>query len=76
MSHCAKGKSFLHGTDCEGHPLCTARVRLHRQGEQTERSLQRLTVHVLETACPLVVPHVDKAAVYQESERAAETRTS
>ncbi|KAL2404998.1 CRAL-TRIO domain-containing protein C3H8.02 [Exophiala dermatitidis] len=44
------GKSFLHGTDKEGRPLCHVRVRLHRGGEQSERSLERYTVYVIETA--------------------------
>ncbi len=44
------GKSFLHGTDKEGRPLCFVRVRLHRGGEQSERSLERYTVYVIETA--------------------------
>ena len=44
------GKSFLHGTDKEGRPLCFVRVRLHRGGEQTERALERYTVYVIETA--------------------------
>ena len=44
------GKSFLHGVDKEGRPLCVVRVRLHRQGEQSERSLERYTVYVIETA--------------------------
>ncbi|KAK5252726.1 phosphatidylinositol transfer protein csr1 [Exophiala xenobiotica] len=44
------GKSFLHGTDKEGRPLCFVRVRLHKGGEQSERSLERYTVYVIETA--------------------------
>ena len=55
------GKSFLYGTDREGRPMCTVRVRLHKQGEQTEKALERFTVHVLETARLLLVPPVDTA---------------
>lgn len=44
------GKSFLHGTDKDGRPLCFVRCRLHRGGEQSERSMERYTVYVIETA--------------------------
>lgn len=44
------GKSFLHGVDKEGRPLCVVRARLHRSGEQSEKSLERYTVYVIETA--------------------------
>ena len=55
------GKSFLHGTDREGRPMCFVRVRLHRQGEQTESSLERYTVYTIETARLLLAPPVDTA---------------
>ena len=55
------GKSFLHGTDREGRPMCFVRVRLHKQGEQTEPSLERYTVYTIETARYLLSPHVDTA---------------
>ena len=57
------GKSYLHGVDRDGRPMCTVRVRLHKQGEQTERSLERFTVHVLETARLLLIPPVDTATI-------------
>ena len=63
MAQLRMGKSFLHGVDREGRPMCTVRVRLHKQGEQTEPSLERFTVHVLETARLLLVPPVDTATV-------------
>jgi CRAL/TRIO domain/CRAL/TRIO, N-terminal domain len=44
------GKSFLHGVDKEGRPLCIVRVRLHKGGEQSEKSLERYTVYIIETA--------------------------
>jgi hypothetical protein len=55
------GKSFLHGTDKEGRPICFVRVRLHRQGEQSEASLERFTILMLETARLLLSPPVDTA---------------
>ncbi|KAL9603670.1 MAG: hypothetical protein Q9219_000989 [cf. Caloplaca sp. 3 TL-2023] len=57
------GKSFLHGTDKEGRPMCFVRVRLHRQGEQSETSLERYTVYTIETARLLLAPQVDTAAI-------------
>ena len=43
------GKSFLHGMDKDGRPLCIVRARLHHGGDQTEKSLERFTVYVIET---------------------------
>lgn len=55
------GKSFLHGTDKEGRPVTFVRVRLHKQGEQSEASLERFTVYTIETARLLLSPNVDTA---------------
>ena len=55
------GKSFLHGTDREGRPMCFVRVRLHKQGEQTETSVERFTVYTIETARYLLGYNVDTA---------------
>lgn len=55
------GKSFLHGTDKTGRPICVVRVRLHRQGEQKEESLERYTVYIIETARMLLISPVDTA---------------
>jgi len=55
------GKSFLHGIDKDGRPICIVRVRLHRQGEQAEESLERYTVYIIETARMLLTPPVDTA---------------
>ncbi|KAF2263497.1 CRAL/TRIO domain-containing protein [Lojkania enalia] len=57
------GKSYLHGLDKEGRPICTVRVRLHKQGEQTESSLERFTVYTIETARMLLRPPVDTATI-------------
>ncbi|KAK8197064.1 uncharacterized protein BKA78DRAFT_376894 [Phyllosticta capitalensis] len=57
------GKSFLHGVDKEGRPMCFVRVRLHRQGEQSEPSLERFTVYTIETARMMLRPPVDTATV-------------
>jgi hypothetical protein len=55
------GKSFLHGVDKLGRPMCFVRVRLHKQGEQNEESLERYTVFVIESARMLLAPPVDTA---------------
>lgn len=61
MAQLRLGKSFLHGTDKEGRPICFVRVRLHKQGEQSEASLERYTVYTIETARLLLAPNVDTA---------------
>jgi hypothetical protein len=55
------GKSFLHGVDKSGRPMCFVRVRLHKQGEQTEESLERYTVFVIESARMVLAPPIDTA---------------
>lgn len=55
------GKSFLHGTDAEGRPMCFVRARLHKQGEQSEESLERYTVFIIEQARMLLSPPIDTA---------------
>lgn len=61
MAQLRLGKSFLHGTDREGRPICFVRVRLHKQGEQSEASLERYTVYTIETARLLLAHNVDTA---------------
>ena len=55
------GKSFLHGLDKDDRPMCFIRARLHKAGEQSEESLERSTVYVIETARMLLSPPVDTA---------------
>lgn len=55
------GKSFLHGVDKQGRPICVVRVRLHHQGEHCEESLERCTVFLIETARMVLRPPVDTA---------------
>ena len=61
MTQIRRGKCYLRGTDKEGRPTCYVRTRLHRQGEQSEASLERFTVHILETARLLLAANVDTA---------------
>lgn len=61
LDQMSMGKSFLHGVDSEGRPICTVRVRLHKAGEQTEKSLERYTVYTIETARMMLREPVDTA---------------
>lgn len=55
------GKSFLHGSDKEGRPICVVRVRLHHGGDQSAESTEKYTVHIIETARLLLQPPVETA---------------
>lgn len=61
MAQIRMGKSFLHGKDKQGRPICVVRVRLHKQGEQCEESLERYTVYIIESARMVLSPPVDTA---------------
>ena len=61
MQQIRMGKSYLHGIDKQGRPMCFVRVRMHRAGEQSEKSLERFTVFTIETARMLLRPPVDTA---------------
>lgn len=63
MQQIRMGKSFLHGVDKEGRPICYVRVRLHKPGEQSEASLERFTVYTIETARMFLRLPVDTATV-------------
>ncbi|KAM7207962.1 putative phosphatidylinositol transfer protein csr1 protein [Naviculisporaceae sp. PSN 640] len=57
------GKSYLHGCDKQGRPICVVRVRLHKAGEQVEESLERYTVYLIETTRMMLNPPVDTATI-------------
>lgn len=57
------GKSFLHGLDKGDRPMCYVRARLHKAGDQSEQSLERYTVYVIETARMILSPPVDTACI-------------
>ncbi|KAM5341648.1 hypothetical protein ACJ41O_014679 [Fusarium nematophilum] len=63
MAQLRMGKSFLHGTDKNGRPICVVRVRLHKIGQECEPSLERYTVYIIETARMVLEPPVDTACV-------------
>ncbi|EKV14059.1 Cellular retinaldehyde binding/alpha-tocopherol transport [Penicillium digitatum] len=57
------GKSFLHGLDRGGRPICVVRVRLHKAGDQDNEGLERFTVYTIETARLLLVPPIETATI-------------
>ncbi|KAL4811166.1 hypothetical protein BDV18DRAFT_128776 [Aspergillus unguis] len=63
MKQFRMGKSFLHGVDKQGRPICYVRVRLHRAGDQETEALDRFTVLTIESARMMLVPPVETACV-------------
>ncbi|KAF4773241.1 CRAL/TRIO domain-containing protein [Colletotrichum scovillei] len=63
MAQARSGKTFIHGLDKGGRPICQVRVRMHRQGEQCEESLEKYTVFLIETARMVLAPPVDTATI-------------
>ncbi|KAJ5378409.1 hypothetical protein N7509_011528 [Penicillium cosmopolitanum] len=57
------GKSYVHGTDKLGRPIVVVRVRLHKPGAQSEETLERYIVHVIESVRLAMASPVETAAV-------------
>ncbi|KAF3398017.1 hypothetical protein F1880_006503 [Penicillium rolfsii] len=57
------GKAYVHGTDKLGRPIVVIRVRLHKPGAQSEETLERYIVHVIESVRLTLSPPVETAAV-------------
>ncbi|EPS25076.1 hypothetical protein PDE_00007 [Penicillium oxalicum 114-2] len=57
------GKAFVHGTDKLGRPIVVIKVRLHKPGAQSEETLERFIVHVIESVRLTLSPPVETAAV-------------
>ncbi|KAJ8107236.1 hypothetical protein ONZ43_g6798 [Nemania bipapillata] len=57
------GKSYCYGIDKAGRPICVCRARLHKAGEQSEASLERYTVYLIETTRFLLSPPVDTGCI-------------
>ena len=62
------GKSFLHGVDKSGRPICVVRVRLHRSADQSDKVLERFTVFTIESARLMLVPPVETAVGIRPSD--------
>jgi hypothetical protein len=58
------GKSFLHGVDKSGRPICVVRVRLHRAGDQSTDALDRFTIFTIESARMMLAPPVETAVSF------------
>lgn len=61
MSQLRMGKGFIHGVDKIGRPMCHIRVRLHKIGAHSEKSVERFTVHMIEATRSLLIPPVETA---------------
>jgi hypothetical protein len=57
------GKTFLHGVDKAGRPICVVRVRLHRSSDQSDKTMERLTVFTIETARLMLISPVETATI-------------
>ena len=53
------GKSFLHGFDREGRPVNYVRVKIHKPGAQSEQTLERYIVQVIESTRLIIAPPVE-----------------
>jgi hypothetical protein len=67
-----RGKSFLHGVDKSGRPICVVRVRLHKAGDQSQEALDRFTVYTIESARMMLAPPVETAVSLKSQAKPAE----
>lgn len=63
MAQYRMGKSFIHGVDKDGRPICIIRVRKHVPGAHTVHSLETYTVHTIETCRMALRDPVDTATL-------------
>ncbi|KAG0246987.1 CRAL-TRIO domain-containing protein [Mortierella sp. GBAus27b] len=57
------GKFYVHGTDKRGQPIVYLNVHLHRAGDQDPKTLERLTIYLMETGRLLIQPPVETVAL-------------
>ncbi|KAL2316305.1 CRAL-TRIO domain-containing protein C3H8.02 [Schizosaccharomyces pombe] len=57
------GKCFIFGEDKHNRPVCYIRARLHKVGDVSPESVERLTVWVMETARLILKPPIETATV-------------
>ncbi|KAI9932736.1 hypothetical protein MW887_008986 [Aspergillus wentii] len=57
------GKSFLHGVDKAGRPICNVRVRAHKASDQSVEVMERYTVYIIESARMLLAPPIETATI-------------
>jgi hypothetical protein len=63
------GKAYVHGTDKLGRPIVVIKVRLHKPGAQSEETLERYIVHVIESVRLTLSPPVETAVGSRSSSR-------
>ncbi|KFG81004.1 CRAL/TRIO domain protein [Metarhizium anisopliae] len=63
MKQIRMGKSFLHGTDRHGRPICIVRARLHKASDQCVESIERYTTYLIETARFVLNPPIETACL-------------
>ena len=63
------GKAYVHGTDKLGRPIVVIKVRLHKPGAQSEETLERYIVHVIESVRLTLSPPVETAVGSSSSSR-------
>ncbi|KAF9435106.1 hypothetical protein BGZ76_006880 [Entomortierella beljakovae] len=54
-----QGKFYIHGTDKKGQPVVYLNVHLHRAADQDAKTLERLTIYLMETGRLLLEPPVE-----------------
>jgi len=59
MAIMRKGLSVIYGTDNQGRPVTTVRVKQHHPNEQTDKAIEAYTVWVIETARMMLRKPVD-----------------
>ncbi|KAF9933789.1 hypothetical protein FBU30_004387 [Linnemannia zychae] len=57
------GKFYVHGTDKHGQPVVYLNVQLHRAGDQDYKTLEILTIYLMETGRLLIQPPVETVAL-------------
>ncbi|KGO40693.1 hypothetical protein PEX1_027180 [Penicillium expansum] len=63
LSQIRMGKSYVHGVDRAGRPIVVVRVRLHKPGAQSEESLERHIIHLMESVRLTMAAPIETAAV-------------
>ncbi|KAF9172805.1 hypothetical protein BGX21_001381 [Mortierella sp. AD011] len=53
------GKFYIHGTDRKGQPVVYLNVHLHKSTDQDPKTLERLTIYLMETGRLLIQPPVE-----------------
>lgn len=61
------GKNFLYGSDKMGRPVNYVRAKFHQPAAQSEETLQRATVHVIEMTRMLFRPPVETGVCHSSS---------